>query len=287
MISIKGLNKSFWIPHERHFSLRSRILDAFKKSSSTQLHVLKDIDIEISEGECVGIIGRNGCGKSTLLKIIAGIIEPDEGEVLVKGRISPFLELGVGFNQELSVYDNIYLYGSVLGLSGQEIDEKFDSMVEFSGLENFIDAKLKTLSSGMQVRAAFSVASAVDRAIYLADEVLAVGDISFQEKCFKVFSDMQANGKTIVFVSHSLQSIVDFCSRAIWINKGEVVAVGDTQDVIDKYLQFMKAPKAALPELEIDSVILDEKKETAKIGYRILAGPKRKKVVQGTKEVSL
>jgi lipopolysaccharide transport system ATP-binding protein len=289
MISIKNLNKSFWIPHERHRSLRSRILSAFKKSSSTELHVLKDINIEIGEGECVGIIGHNGCGKSTLLKIIAGIIMPDTGDVLVKGEISPFLELGVGFNHELTVYDNIYLYGAVLGLTGEEIEDKFDSIIAFSGLENFVDAKLKTLSSGMQVRAAFAVASAVDRAIYLADEVLAVGDISFQEKCLNVYRDMQADGKTIIFVSHSIESIIEFCSRAIWINNGVVAAIGETKEVIAQYLDFMKVPQvpSALPELKIDSVIMDAQKERAQIGYRIISGLDGKVIVQGTEEVSL
>ena len=206
MISVKNLNKSFWIPHERHFSIRSRILGAFKKTASTELKVLKDVSFDIGKGECVGIIGRNGCGKSTLLKLIAGILEPDSGEIRVKGGISPFLELGVGFNQELSVFDNIYLYGSVLGLTAKEIEDKFDYMVEFSGLENFIDAKLKTLSSGMQVRAAFSVASAVDREIYLADEVLAVGDINFQEKCLNVYRNMQKEGNINEM----------FCNRSHW-----------------------------------------------------------------------
>ena len=264
MISIKNLHKSFFIPHERHFSLRSRILGAFKESSYTELKVLKDISIEIGEGECVGIIGHNGCGKSTLLKLIAGIIVPDSGEILVKGGISPFLELGVGFNYELSVYDNIYLYGSVMGLSGAEIDEKFDSMIEFAGLENFVDAKLKTLSSGMQVRAAFAVASAVDRSIYLADEVLAVGDVNFQEKCLNIYRDMQDRGKTIIFVSHSLDSIRQFCSRAIWLNNGEISASGPTDSVIQKYLTFMNngvrqdvvKPSLSRPESSYKAVIV-------------------------------
>jgi len=202
--------------------------------------VLHDVSFKIDSGECVGIIGRNGCGKSTLLKILAGIIVPDSGTVDVSGPVSPFLELGVGFNAELSVRDNIELYGSVLGLTESEIINKYDDIISFAALEGFQQAKLKTLSSGMQVRAAFSVASKVESDIYLADEVLAVGDARFQEKCLHSFQELRERGKTIAYVSHDMSSIDRFCDRAIWLDNGVVAAIGESRHVINAYLDSLK-----------------------------------------------
>jgi len=239
VIEVKNLSKVFRIPHMRTDYLKTYLLNFIKARTHEKFYALKNISINIAKGKFVGIIGRNGSGKSTLLKLIAGILYPTSGEVHVKDTISPFLELGVGFNHELSARENIFLYCSVLGLSKQESRERFPKILEFSELEHFIDSPLKTFSSGMQVRLAFSVAIQAKSPILLVDEVLAVGDAPFQQKCFNVFEQFKREGKTIVYVSHNMESIQRFCDKVILLQNGEEVVEGSPQKIVDTYLNSL------------------------------------------------
>lgn len=234
-IFVEGVSKKFVIPHDRSFTLKGAFINLFKRKDFEVFNALNDISFEVKKGEFFGIIGRNGSGKSTLLKILAGIYTADTGRVKVNGRISPFLELGIGFNPELSGRDNVYLNATVLGLTKKQIDKKFDSIVAFSELERFIDQKLKNYSSGMQVRLAFSVAIHANRDILLMDEVLAVGDASFQSKCLAEFNKYKEQGKTVILVSHDIGAIENYCDRVMLIQDGLIKKIGDTKEVVEFY----------------------------------------------------
>jgi ABC-2 type transport system ATP-binding protein len=235
IISVKNVSKKFVIAHERENSLKRTLLNFWKKKTYEEFYALKDVSFEINRGEFVGIIGRNGSGKSTLLKILAGIYSPTSGNVIVDGTISPFLELGVGFNGELSGRDNIFLYGAVLGLSKKEIESKFKEIVEFAELSKFIDMKMKNYSSGMYVRLAFSVAIQSRAPILLVDEVLAVGDANFQAKCFDVFERYKKEGKTVVLVTHDMGAVEKWCDRCVLLEEGIVKENGKPNTIILKY----------------------------------------------------
>ncbi|MGI5898072.1 MAG: ABC transporter ATP-binding protein [Candidatus Dojkabacteria bacterium] len=238
IVELKNVKKSFFLPHEKHdtfieyLSHPSRIF----KRAGEQYEVLKDIDMKIYPGEFVGIMGRNGSGKSTLLKIMAGIYEPSGGKVIVRGKMVPFLELGVGFNPELSGRENVYLNGIILGMKKRDLEAKYKEIVDFAELEKFMDAPLKNYSSGMQVRLAFSIAIMADADIYILDEVLAVGDVAFQEKCFDVFRQYKKDGKTVVLVTHSPASVKDFCDRALFLKDGVLHDLGSVDNVIEAYV---------------------------------------------------
>jgi ABC-type polysaccharide/polyol phosphate transport system ATPase subunit len=234
-IKVTALTKTFVIQHERITTVRGLFVNMFRKKTYEQFTALDDVSFEVKRGECFGIIGRNGSGKSTLLKILAGIYRADRGDVLIRGRISPFLELGIGFHHELSGRDNIHLNGAVLGLTRKEIDAKFDEIVAFSGLERFIDQKIKNYSSGMQVRLAFSVAVHVDREILLMDEVLAVGDAGFQQKCLREFRRCRDLGKTVILVTHDTLSVKEHCDRAMLLRNGRIEKIGGTEEVCALY----------------------------------------------------
>ncbi len=234
-ISVEKLSKNFRIPHEKHSTLKATVLNVFRKKSYSELEALRDLDFQVRKGEFFGIIGRNGCGKSTLLKIIAGIYMPSSGKVRVNGRISPFLELGVGFNPELTARENIYLNGAILGLSRKEIDSKFDEIIHFAELEEFVDMKVQNFSSGMHVRLAFSVAIRAHSEILLIDEVLAVGDANFQEKCIREFSRFKEEKRTILFVTHGMDMVEKFCDRVLLIDKGRKVELGNPKQVSLEY----------------------------------------------------
>lgn len=238
MIKVENVSKVFRLPHDRKYTLRQRFVSIFQKNTYEDFHALQDVSFEVKSGEFLGIIGRNGAGKSTLLKIIAGVLQPSSGKVSFNGSIAPFLELGVGFQGDLSVKDNILLYGALLGLNRQQIKDKYDWIIEFSGLERFVDAKLKNLSSGMQVRLGFSITVSVEHPILLVDEVLAVGDIDFQRKCYDSFDKFIKAGRTILFVSHDLGAIDKFCDRVILLKDGLVKADGEPKSILSEYVKL-------------------------------------------------
>jgi len=235
-VKVEHLWKTFQIPHERRTTLFENLVGMMKPRQYEEFTVLKDVSFEVDEGECVGIIGDNGSGKSTLLKIIANILRPSKGAVKVGGKMTPFLELGVGFQSDLTVRENIGVYATVMGLSRKEIKDGTEKVIKFAGLEKFEDTKLKNLSSGMQVRLAFSTAIQTDPNVLLVDEVLAVGDMEFQQKCFDVFNRYRKEGVTIVFVSHDLGAIRRFCDRTLLLGGGEQRAFGETSEILDNYV---------------------------------------------------
>jgi ABC-type polysaccharide/polyol phosphate transport system ATPase subunit len=210
----------------------------FRRDGVQEFWALRNLDLRVSPGEVLGVIGTNGSGKTTLLKLLAGILTPDEGQVTTRGRISTLLQLGAGFEPELSGRDNIYLNGLVLGLSRSEIGERYEEIVDFAQLGEFIDAPLKTYSSGMQARLGFSVACNVDPDILLVDEILAVGDETFRDKSYNRMLSFKEQGKTILLVSHSLEKVLSFCSRTIWLNQGRIMRDGETEAVVEEYLEF-------------------------------------------------
>ncbi|KKR22186.1 MAG: hypothetical protein UT50_C0001G0098 [Candidatus Moranbacteria bacterium GW2011_GWA2_39_41] len=235
-ISVKNVSKTFRIPHEKVTSVRGAVVNAFKSGGYEEFQALDDVSFEVKKGEFFGIIGRNGSGKSTLLKVLAGIYQADKGKVEIDGMISPFLELGIGFNPELSGRDNVYLNATVLGMTKKQIDEKFDSIVAFSELERFIDQKLKNYSSGMQVRLAFSVSIHANRDILLMDEVLAVGDTNFQSKCLTEFNKYRDAGRTVVIVTHDIAVVQRYCDRAMFLRSGKIIKIGKADEVGNAYV---------------------------------------------------
>jgi ABC-type polysaccharide/polyol phosphate transport system ATPase subunit len=236
-VKVDSLSKKFSLWHGKESTLKSTAISILKsrKLSKGEFWALKDVGFEIERGKTLGIVGPNGSGKSTLLRILAGIIYPTSGEVTVNGKASTLFELGTGFHPELTGRENIYLNGAILGLRRKEIREKFDEIVEFSELGKFIEMPLKHYSSGMQVRLAFSVAINVNPEILLVDEVLAVGDLSFQDKSFNAFQEFKRKGTTIIFVSHALPRVREFCDQAILLESGEIKASGSPEMVISKY----------------------------------------------------
>ena len=240
VITVKGVRKDFYLPREKNSSIKTSIVGAFKRRDKTieTQHALKGVSFEIKKGEFYGILGRNGSGKSTLLKILAEIYQPTGGAIEVRGKLVPFIELGVGFNPELTGRENVYLNGALLGFSKKEIDDKYNEIVEFAELEKFMDQKLKNYSSGMQVRLAFSVATRADADILLVDEVLAVGDADFQRKCFDYFKSLKKSGKTVVFVTHDMNAARDYCDRAILIKNGKIAYEGTGIKAANEYLKL-------------------------------------------------
>jgi ABC-type polysaccharide/polyol phosphate transport system ATPase subunit len=234
-IEVAGVSKSFRIPHEQRTYLKEYFLHPFRGTTYERNDALKDVTFSVEEGEFFGVIGPNGSGKSTLLRILAGIYVPDSGVVRVRGLLSPFIELGVGFNFDLTARDNIRMNATLAGLTKRQLDERFDEILAFSELERFIDQKLKNYSSGMLVRLAYSIAIQIPFDVLLLDEVLAVGDEAFQEKCFATFDRFKEEGKTIVFVSHALELMERFCDRVLLLRYGGVQAVGEPDAVADVY----------------------------------------------------
>lgn len=235
-IVIRSVRKEFVIPHERRTTLFENLLGVLRPATYEKFVALKDISLVIKKGESIGIIGDNGSGKSTLLKIIAQILRPTSGSIEVHGRITPFLELGVGFQPDLTARENIEVYSTIMGLSSKEIAANMDSVLEFAGLTKFKDTKLKNFSSGMYVRLAFATAIQTKPEILLVDEVLAVGDMDFQQKCLDIFQKYKEDGITLIFVSHDLNSVRKFCDKALLLKNGEQVVYGNTNDVIDNYI---------------------------------------------------
>jgi ABC-type polysaccharide/polyol phosphate transport system ATPase subunit len=234
-IQVDDLSKRFRIPLDRSFTLKHRLTHWRSASRYRTLEALRDINFEVPAGEFLGIIGHNGSGKSTLLKILARIYHPDGGRVTIEGKVSPFLELGVGFNPELTARENIFLSGAILGLGREELHRRFDEIIGFAELEQFVDHRLKNFSSGMEVRLAFSLAIQAHAEILLMDEVLAVGDAAFQQKCFDIFNRYKREGRTVVLVTHELSAVTKYCDRALLLDHGRLIADGSAADVTGQY----------------------------------------------------
>jgi len=238
VIRVDDVAKAFRIPEEAMHTFKERALHPLRRTGYHTFDALKGISFDVKEGEFFGIVGRNGSGKSTLLKCLAGIYKADQGDIWLNGRMSPFIELGVGFNPDLAARDNVELNGIMLGLSPREARSRYEHVIEFAELEEFQHLKLKNYSSGMYVRLAFSVAIQVDADVLLIDEVLAVGDAAFQQKCFDVFNRLRDEGRTIVLVTHDMGAVNRFCHRAILLERGAIVAEGDPEDVANHYLEL-------------------------------------------------
>jgi len=239
VIKVENLSKLYFLGGAKHNSLRDAIMSFVKnprRDKKNELWALRDVSFEVKDGETLGIIGRNGAGKSTLLKILSRITKPTSGTAEIRGRVGSLLEVGTGFHQELSGRENIFLNGAILGMKRTEIESKFDEIVAFSEIEKFIDTPVKHYSSGMYMRLAFSVAAHLEPEILIVDEVLAVGDVSFQKKCLNKMREVGQTGRTVLFVSHDMQSIARLCSRAIWMKDGGVAKDGAATDVISDYL---------------------------------------------------
>jgi lipopolysaccharide transport system ATP-binding protein len=240
-IEVDNLSKQFRIPHERKITVYQHLAGLISGGSYSYevFNALQDISFTVKHGETFGVIGPNGSGKSTLLKILAGVLYPDSGTVQINGKIAPFLELGVGFQSDLTAKENIYLYGAIMGLTKKEIASKYEEILDFAELKRFESMKLKNFSSGMYVRLAFSTAIQTDPDILLVDEVLAVGDESFQRKCSKKIDEIRDGGKTIILVSHSMGTVQELCSRCILIHGGSIITSGETKTVIHRYQKML------------------------------------------------
>ncbi len=237
-IAVRGLSKYFRIPREKKRTVYENVIGLVRGSAGyEEFWALRDIGFTVRRGETFGVIGPNGSGKSTLLKILARVLYPDKGRVTISGRLAPFLELGVGFHPELTARDNVYLYGSILGLLRKELNKKYEEIFEFAELKRFEGVKLRNFSSGMYVRLAFSTAVQANPDIFLLDEILAVGDEHFQKKCMEKIEEIRKNGKTIVFVSHDLEAVRKVCQRTMLLDRGRIVAAGETGGVVDEYLR--------------------------------------------------
>jgi ABC-2 type transport system ATP-binding protein len=252
VVQTRGVCKDFLLPHLRSTTLKSRFVHMLQRQRVMEVqHALSDIDLEIEAGEFLGLVGRNGSGKSTLLKILAGIYTPTAGTVQIIGRLVPFIELGVGFNPELTGRENVYLNGALLGFSRREVDAMYDDIVAFAELEGSMDQKLKNYSSGMQVRIAFSVATRARADILLVDEVLAVGDVAFQRKCFDHFRALKKAGTTIVLVTHDMRLVREFCDRVILIEDSRIIAEGSAEHVAYEYARLF-APQVLAAQGDAD-----------------------------------
>ncbi|MBA3758509.1 ATP-binding cassette domain-containing protein [Candidatus Saccharibacteria bacterium] len=271
-IIVSEVSKAFKLPHEKHGSFKSLFVNLFRgRRTYERQQVLKNVSFEIKKGEFFGIVGRNGGGKSTLLKLLAGIYTPDSGAVVVNGKLTPFIELGVGFNPELTGRENVYLNGALLGFSRKEMEAMYSDIVEFAEIDKFMDQKLKNYSSGMQVRLAFSIAIRAKTDILLIDEVLAVGDAGFQAKCFNYFRRLKSEKQTVVFVSHDMESVQRFCDRALLIDKGDIKIAGDPRVVAAQY-SLNSAPSSSneekaiigssAKEFEIQKVTIDKQSKS-------------------------
>ncbi len=247
-VRLSHVSKHFELPHQQYHTLKERALHPFRQRTFDVLRAVDDVSLEIARGEFFGIVGRNGSGKSTLLKCLAGIYRADAGTLDVHGRLSPFIELGVGFNPDLPARDNVIINAIMLGLTRSEAQARFEQIVAFAELEEFVDLKLKNYSSGMHVRLAFSVAIQVDADVVLIDEVLAVGDASFQQKCFDEFARLKSEGRTIVFVTHDMGAVERFCERAMLLERGRVVDIAAPESITRQYneLNFRRVRKEAV-----------------------------------------
>jgi lipopolysaccharide transport system ATP-binding protein len=244
-IVVEGITKRFRIPKEKKLTVFEHLVGLLGSGAASydDFLALQDVSFTVRHGETFGVIGPNGCGKSTLLKVLAGVLYPDRGSVKINGKIAPFLELGVGFQPELSARDNVYLYGAIMGLTHKDVDQRYDEIMVFSELKRFENMKLRNFSSGMYVRLAFATAIQTNPDVMLVDEVLSVGDESFQKKCGEKIDEIRKAGKTILLVSHSLGTVSKLCSRCLLMNHGRMVALGETEEVLAEYARMRQASK--------------------------------------------
>lgn len=250
-ITIENVSKTFNIPQDRKTTLKSVFVNLFKRSGTKKFHAVNRVNLEIRKGEFISFIGRNGSGKSTLLKLVAGIYTPDKGgKIKLEGKLVPFLELGVGFNPDLSGKENIYLNGTILGMTQSYLDSKYEEIVRFAELKDFMEMPVKNYSSGMLVRLAFSIAIQADADIYILDEILAVGDSNFQQKCIRVVQKLKKQGKTIILVSHSLTDVKQYSDRVIVMEQGKPVFVGDPDEAVEKYRDVSAKHNQELMEMD-------------------------------------
>lgn len=239
IIDVQNISKVFEIPHEKRNTFKSWFVNPFRKIPKEKFHALNDISFQVKEGEFIGIIGRNGSGKSTLLKILAQIYEPTSGKVIINGSMVPFLELGVGFNPELTGRENIFLNGTILGMSKKALWNKFDEIVDFAEIRDFLDLQVKNYSSGMMMRLAFSVAVQVRADIYILDEILSVGDAGFQLKSLAKMEELLKSGATVVLVTHSMSDVEKYCHRVILLDKGSMVFNGAVDEGLKRYQDIL------------------------------------------------
>lgn len=240
-IKVDNVSKVFKLPHERNASIKNATVNFWRRRPGYELQkALQNVSFEVKQGEFFGIVGRNGSGKSTLLKLLAGIYAPTSGSIQVNGTLTPFIELGVGFNPELTGRENVYLNGALLGFSRKEMSKLYKNIVEFAELERFMDQKLKNYSSGMQVRLAFAISINISSNILLFDEVLAVGDAAFQQKCYDYFETFKGGNTAVILVTHDMTYVRHFCERTMLINNGEVVMISDSKEAAQKYLELNK-----------------------------------------------
>lgn len=242
MIKLEHVAMKFNLGIEKEFSIKQAFINFFsfkkkKKKKQEPFWALNDVSFSVKKGEVIGLIGSNGAGKSTLLKVVSGVLKPTKGKVTVNGVISPMIELGAGFDAELTARENIYLNGAILGYSKEFLDEKFDEIVEFSELKDFLDAPVRNFSSGMVAKLAFSIATIVNPEILIVDEILSVGDIKFQEKSKNKMMEMIKGGTTVLYVSHDLSSIMELCNRVVWLEHGKVLKIGDTNSICKEYYE--------------------------------------------------
>lgn len=284
-VKVTNLNKTFKLPHEQHSGIKQLLINTLsgKGERGYELqHVLKDVSFEVNKGDFFGIVGRNGSGKSTLLKLLAGIYAPNSGKITVDGSLVPFIELGVGFNPELTGRENVFLNGALLGFSKTMMEDLYDEIVEFAELHRFMDQKLKNYSSGMQVRLAFSIAIKAQGDILVLDEVLAVGDEAFQRKCYQYFAELKRNKKTVILVTHDMSSVQRFCNKAIMIEKGVIVETGSPAKVSQKYSELfidkkdkgVKEKDGSIKNENVDSKVTFKRTDSKWI-FDILVKPKK------------
>ncbi|NBU34138.1 ABC transporter ATP-binding protein [bacterium] len=285
VISVDNVSKIFRLPHERHGSIKSLFVNMFRRKRTYEKQkALKNISFDVKQGEFFGIVGRNGSGKSTLMKLLAGIYVPSKGVIRINGKLTPFIELGVGFNPELTGRENVFLNGALLGFNRKEMEAMYDDIVSFAEIEKFMDQKLKNYSSGMQVRLAFSIAIRAKSDIFLIDEVLAVGDLAFQEKCYKVFEEIKASGKTIVFISHDGSAIERFCDRVAIIDKSELIAIGKPRDMVLKYGAIVAEDQQEAGNKEVKNKVTHHGNGSvsiSKVTLRNFKGETKSSIVEG------
>ena len=259
-VKVENLSKSFKIPLEYSSGIKQKLINTLKGRKGYRTFTpLNNISFEIEQGEFFGIVGRNGSGKSTLLKSIAGIYAPEQGQVHINGKLVPFIELGVGFNAELTGRENVFLNGALLGFSNDEMRAMYEEIVDFAELHDFMEERLKNYSSGMQVRLAFSIAIRAKADVLLLDEVLAVGDEAFQRKCYEFFDDMKRLNKTVILVTHDMGAVQRFCNRGMFIQDGEIVTIGTANEIADAYRRANEPPEKKKSEKAIDPDIVDPK----------------------------